>query len=61
MYCDQVRKLFEGENYLRAETIRGNTVYGKKVVTQIKLKYVVVLLVSLEAHYLIKASQYTTV
>ena len=33
MYCDlwlqyiKVRKLFKGGNYLRAETIRGNTVY----------------------------------
>ena len=35
MYCDlwlqhiQVRKLFKGGNYSKAETIRGNTVGGK--------------------------------
>ena len=37
MYCDllpqyiQVRKLFKGGNYSRAETIRGNTVLEKGV------------------------------
>ena len=43
MYCDlwlqciQVRKLFKGGNYSRAETIRGNTVF--KVVEQLNKLY----------------------
>ena len=38
MYCDlwlqyiQVRKLFKGGNYSRAETIRGNTVFQRQKV-----------------------------
>ena len=38
MYCDlwsqyiQVRKLFKGGNYSRAETIRGNTVHGSLII-----------------------------